>query len=72
MAMIAIEATIVSTAMPQIAAQLGQINLYSWVFDFAHSTLRVNSSCSPLFASPMSLSGSTDPARSSHDRVFLY
>ena len=32
MAMIAIEATIVSTAMPQIAAQLGQINLYSWVF----------------------------------------
>lgn len=30
--MIAIEATIVSTAMPQIAAQLGQINLYSWVF----------------------------------------
>jgi EmrB/QacA subfamily drug resistance transporter len=32
MAMIAIEATIVSTAMPQIAAQLGQLNLYSWVF----------------------------------------
>ncbi|WP_426230426.1 MFS transporter [Pararhizobium sp. DWP3-4] len=32
MAMIAIEATIVSTAMPQIAAQLRQINLYSWVF----------------------------------------
>lgn len=32
MAMIAIEATIVSTAMPQIAGQLGQINLYSWVF----------------------------------------
>lgn len=32
MAMIAIEATIVSTAMPQIAAQLGQINLYPWVF----------------------------------------
>jgi EmrB/QacA subfamily drug resistance transporter len=32
MTMIAIEATIVSTAMPQIAAQLGQINLYSWVF----------------------------------------
>jgi EmrB/QacA subfamily drug resistance transporter len=32
MAMIAVEATIVSTAMPQIAAQLGQINLYSWVF----------------------------------------
>jgi EmrB/QacA subfamily drug resistance transporter len=32
MAMIAIEATIVATAMPQIAAQLGQINLYSWVF----------------------------------------
>ena len=32
MAMIAIEATIVSTAMPQIAAQLGRINLYSWVF----------------------------------------
>lgn len=31
-AMIAIEATIISTAMPQIAAQLGQINLYSWVF----------------------------------------
>lgn len=32
MAMISIEATIVSTAMPQIAAQLGQLNLYSWVF----------------------------------------
>src|SRR6218665_2525355 len=32
MAMIAIEATIVSTAMPQIASQLGQLNLYSWVF----------------------------------------
>lgn len=31
-AMIAIEATIISTAMPQIAGQLGQINLYSWVF----------------------------------------
>ncbi|MGN6447103.1 MAG: MFS transporter, partial [Brucella intermedia] len=32
MAMIAVEATIVSTAMPQIAAQLGQLTLYSWVF----------------------------------------
>src|SRR5690606_8732774 len=32
MAMIAVEATIVSTAMPQIAAQLGQLNLYSRVF----------------------------------------
>lgn len=32
MAMIAIEATIVSTAMPQIAAQLGDLHLYSWVF----------------------------------------
>lgn len=32
MAMIAVEVTIVSTAMPQIAAQLGQLNLYSWVF----------------------------------------
>jgi EmrB/QacA subfamily drug resistance transporter len=32
MAMIAIEATIVSTAMPQIAAQLGDIQLYAWVF----------------------------------------
>jgi EmrB/QacA subfamily drug resistance transporter len=30
--MIAIEATIVSTAMPQIVAQLGQLQLYSWVF----------------------------------------
>jgi MFS family permease len=30
--MIAIEATIVSTAMPQIAAQLGGLQLYSWVF----------------------------------------
>ncbi len=30
--MIAIEATIVSTAMPQIAAQLGGLALYSWVF----------------------------------------
>lgn len=32
MAMIAIEATIVATAMPQIAAQLGDLNLYSWTF----------------------------------------
>jgi EmrB/QacA subfamily drug resistance transporter len=32
MAMIAIEMTIVSTAMPQIATQLGGLNLYSWVF----------------------------------------
>src|SRR5271166_3150758 len=30
--MIAIEATIVSTAMPQIVAQLGRLSLYSWVF----------------------------------------
>src|SRR6516165_2707910 len=30
--MIAIEATIVSTAMPQIASQLGGLELYSWVF----------------------------------------
>lgn len=30
--MIAIEATIVSTAMPQIAAQLGDLQLYAWVF----------------------------------------
>src|SRR4051794_36290905 len=32
MFMIAIEATIISTAMPQIAAQLGDLQLYSWVF----------------------------------------
>ena len=30
--MIAIEATIVSTAMPQIIAELGGLSLYSWVF----------------------------------------
>ncbi len=30
--MIAIEMTIVSTAMPQIATQLGGLHLYSWVF----------------------------------------
>jgi EmrB/QacA subfamily drug resistance transporter len=30
--MIAIEATIVSTAMPQIAGQLGQLQYYAWVF----------------------------------------
>ena len=30
--MIAIEATIVSTAMPQIAGRLGSIDLYAWVF----------------------------------------
>src|SRR5271169_6155695 len=30
--MIAIEATIVSTAMPLIVAQLGGLQLYSWVF----------------------------------------
>jgi EmrB/QacA subfamily drug resistance transporter len=32
MFMIATEATIVSTAMPQIAAQLGGLRIYSWVF----------------------------------------
>src|ERR1700761_8022499 len=32
MAMVAIEATIVSTAMPQIVTQLGGLRLYSWVF----------------------------------------
>jgi MFS family permease len=32
MAMIAVEATIVSTAMPQIVARLGGLQLYSWVF----------------------------------------
>ncbi len=32
MFMIAIEATIVSTAMPQIAARLGDLHLYAWVF----------------------------------------
>ena len=32
MFMIAIEATIVSTAMPQIAGQLGDLHLYAWVF----------------------------------------
>ena len=32
MFMIAIEATIVSTAMPQIAGQLGNLHLYAWVF----------------------------------------
>ena len=31
-AMIAIEATIVSTVMPQIVGDLGGLNLYSWVF----------------------------------------
>ena len=30
--MIAVEATIVSTAMPKIAAQLGDLHLYAWVF----------------------------------------
>jgi EmrB/QacA subfamily drug resistance transporter len=30
--MIAIEATIVATAMPQIAGELGDLHLYSWVF----------------------------------------
>ncbi len=32
MFMIAIEATIVSTAMPRIASQLGGLHLYAWVF----------------------------------------
>ena len=32
MFMIAIEATIISTAMPQIVADLGGLHLYSWVF----------------------------------------
>lgn len=31
-AMVALEATIVSTAMPQIVSRLGGLNLYSWVF----------------------------------------
>lgn len=30
--MIAIEATIVSTAMPQIVSHLGDLKLYSWIF----------------------------------------
>lgn len=30
--MISVEATIVSTAMPRIAAQLGDLHLYAWVF----------------------------------------
>ena len=44
MAMIAIEATIVATAMPQIAAELGNLNLYSWVFSsflLAQTTMTV-------------------------------
>lgn len=44
MAMIAMEATIVSTAMPQIAGQLGDLNLYSWVFSsflLAQTTMTV-------------------------------
>jgi len=32
MCMVAIEATIISTAMPQIVADLGGLRLYSWVF----------------------------------------
>ena len=32
MAMVAIEATIVSTVMPQIVTELGGLSLYSWVF----------------------------------------
>src|SRR4051794_11590156 len=32
MFMVAIEATIVSTAMPQIVGELGGLDLYSWVF----------------------------------------
>lgn len=32
MFMVAVEATIVSTAMPQIVGQLGGLHLYSWVF----------------------------------------
>lgn len=32
MAMVAIEATIVSTVMPHIAAELGGLSIYSWVF----------------------------------------
>jgi EmrB/QacA subfamily drug resistance transporter len=32
MSMVAIEATVVATAMPQIVAELGGLTLYSWVF----------------------------------------
>ncbi|WP_051960868.1 MDR family MFS transporter [Devosia riboflavina] len=32
MSMVAFEATVVATAMPQIAAELGDLSLYSWVF----------------------------------------
>jgi len=44
MAMVAIEATIVSTAMPQIAADLHGLDLYSWVFSsflLAQTTMTV-------------------------------
>ncbi len=32
MAMVAIEATIISTAMPGIVGELGGLSLYAWVF----------------------------------------
>ncbi len=44
MCMVAVEATIVSTAMPQIVSELGGLRLYSWVFSaflLAQTTLTV-------------------------------
>ena len=48
MVMISIEATIISTAMPQIAGELGGLHLYSWVFSsylLAQTTTTVTVDC---------------------------
>ena len=46
MFMISVEATIVSTAMPQIAGQLGDLHLYAWVFS---SFLLTQTATTPVF-----------------------
>src|SRR3978361_751382 len=46
MFMVAIEATIVSTAMPQIVGQLGGLHLYSWVFS---AFLLTQTACTVIF-----------------------
>jgi EmrB/QacA subfamily drug resistance transporter len=54
MFMIAIEATIVSTAMPQIAGQLGDLHLYAWVFA---AFLLTQTTTTPIFGKLADLYG---------------
>ena len=51
---IAVEATIVSTAMPQIAGQLGDLHLYAWVFS---AFLLAQTACTVIFGKLADLFG---------------